>query len=90
MEVKTEINSVISKKCPECGSVNLIYDHDNGEKFCGDCGLVLDQEMENKAKKGYSPEQTVARLQTGPRGSLTIHGAFNEGWEQWRRKRRIE
>ncbi|MEM2956236.1 MAG: transcription initiation factor IIB [Candidatus Pacearchaeota archaeon] len=33
------------KKCPECGSVNLIYDEQRGEISCSDCGLVIEKEM---------------------------------------------
>ena len=33
------------KKCPECGSVNLIYDEQRGEITCNDCGLVIEKEM---------------------------------------------
>src|SRR2546427_11686074 len=31
--------------CPECGSVNLIEDFDQGERICEDCGLVLSQNL---------------------------------------------
>src|SRR5437016_11381015 len=31
--------------CPECGSVNLIEDFDQGETICQDCGLVLSQNL---------------------------------------------
>jgi ribosomal protein S27AE len=27
-------------RCSECGSQNLVYDHESGEIACGDCGLV--------------------------------------------------
>jgi transcription initiation factor TFIIB len=33
------------KKCPECGSVNLVYDEQRGEITCNDCGLVIEKEM---------------------------------------------
>jgi transcription initiation factor TFIIB len=33
------------KKCPECGSVNLIYDEQKGEIICSDCGLVVEEKM---------------------------------------------
>ena len=28
------------RKCPDCGSKDIR--HDNGEYFCGKCGMVLD------------------------------------------------
>lgn len=33
------------KKCPECDSVNLIYDEQKGEIICCDCGLVIEEKM---------------------------------------------
>tara|TARA_Y100000310_G_scaffold204692_1_gene204918 strand:- start:903 stop:1829 length:927 start_codon:yes stop_codon:yes gene_type:complete len=33
------------KKCPECGSINLISNKDKGEVTCKDCGLVIEERM---------------------------------------------
>jgi len=33
------------KRCPECNSTNLIYDDAKGELICGDCGLLVEEEM---------------------------------------------
>jgi len=33
------------KKCPECSSVNLVYDEQRGEIICNDCGLVVEEKM---------------------------------------------
>jgi len=33
------------KRCPECGSINLIYDEQRGEIICNDCGLVIEEKM---------------------------------------------
>ena len=33
------------KKCPECGSINLVYDERQGEVMCQDCGLVVEEKM---------------------------------------------
>jgi len=35
-------------KCPECGSENLVHDYDTGETVCGDCGLVVYEQMMDK------------------------------------------
>ena len=32
---------VLEDKCPECGSTDLVYDYDAGEKLCKGCGLVI-------------------------------------------------
>jgi transcription initiation factor TFIIB len=42
-EIKTPKNFV--KKCPECGSINLIVNKDKGEIICKDCGLVVEDKM---------------------------------------------
>ena len=31
------------KRCPECGSSNLVYDESRGEVICGDCGLLVEE-----------------------------------------------
>jgi len=33
------------KRCPECGSSNLVYDEARGEVICGDCGLLVEEKM---------------------------------------------
>ena len=33
------------KKCPECNSINLVYDEHKGEIICQDCGLVVEEKM---------------------------------------------
>jgi len=50
------------KKCPECGSANLVYDEHRGEIICESCGYVIEENMvdlgqewrqfEEGAKKG--------------------------------------
>jgi len=34
-----------TKKCPECGSSDVIYDEQRGEIICNACGLVIEKEM---------------------------------------------
>ncbi len=33
------------KRCPECGSTNLIINKEKGEIICKDCGLVIDDKL---------------------------------------------
>ena len=33
------------KRCPECGSSNLVYDESRGEVICGNCGLLVEESM---------------------------------------------
>src|SRR2546425_10884679 len=35
--------------CPECSSLNLIEDFDQGETICQDCGLLLSQNRMSRA-----------------------------------------
>jgi transcription initiation factor TFIIB len=34
-----------TKKCPECGSTNLLIDKEHGELVCKKCGLVIEEKM---------------------------------------------
>ncbi|MBU0976932.1 MAG: hypothetical protein KKD18_00780 [Nanoarchaeota archaeon] len=33
------------KRCPECGSVDLTYDSQNGEVVCNECGLIVEEKI---------------------------------------------
>ncbi|MCX8194364.1 MAG: transcription initiation factor IIB [Candidatus Pacearchaeota archaeon] len=33
------------KRCPECGSIDLIYDEQKGELMCSACGLIIEEKM---------------------------------------------
>jgi len=33
------------KRCPECNSVSLTYDDQQGEIICNDCGLIVEEKM---------------------------------------------
>ena len=33
------------KRCPECGSVDLTYDDQQGEIICNECGLIVEEKM---------------------------------------------
>jgi len=41
------------KKCPECGSINLIYEEQRGEVICNDCGLVVEEKMVDTGQEMY-------------------------------------
>jgi len=55
------------KKCPECGSINLIYDRERGEIICRDCGLVIEEKMIDFSKewREFDHEQAEKRRRTG-------------------------
>ena len=49
-EYDAEVEHIV--KCTECLSRNLITDFTKGELYCGDCGLVLDDEMLEETSHG--------------------------------------
>lgn len=61
------------KKCPECGSINLIYDRDRGEVICRDCGLVVEEKMIDFGQewREFDHEQAEKRRRTGAPLSYT-------------------
>src|SRR4030042_11821 len=54
-------------KCPECGSDNLVHDYDTGETVCGDCGLVLYEQMMDKGPewRAFTQEEKASRSRVG-------------------------
>jgi len=55
------------KKCPECGSINLIILKDKGEAVCKDCGLVVEEKMIDFGQewREFSDEASAKRRRTG-------------------------
>ncbi|MEM3549852.1 MAG: transcription initiation factor IIB [Candidatus Bathyarchaeia archaeon] len=62
-------------KCPECGSVNLIHDYDTGETVCGECGLVLYEQMMDKGPewRAFTQEEKASRSRVGIPTSYSVH-----------------
>ena len=58
-----------------CKTYPVITDSERGEIFCGGCGLVLLQNMEDASNQshGYTPEQFMTQTRTGPGTSLTMY-----------------
>src|SRR3989337_2918690 len=65
----------IADKCPECGSNNLIYDYDTGETICGECGLVLHEQMIDKGPewRAFTQEEKDSRTRVGVPTSYSVH-----------------
>ena len=55
------------KKCPECGSINLIVNKDKGEVICKDCGYVVEERMIDFSQewREFDSEQGDKRRRTG-------------------------
>jgi len=62
-------------KCPECGSLNLVHDYDTGETVCGDCGLVLYEQMMDKGPewRAFTQEEKASRSRVGVPTSYSVH-----------------
>ena len=61
--------------CPECGSLNLIEDFDQGETICHDCGLVLTQNSMSHGPewRAFTKEEKDSRGRVGIPTSFAIH-----------------
>ena len=70
-----KINQHLVDKCPECASKNLVHDYDSGETICGDCGLVLYEQMMDKGPewRAFTPEEKTSRSRVGMPTSYSIH-----------------
>jgi len=65
-------------KCPECDSSNLIHDYDTGETICGECGLVIHEQMMDKGPewRAFTEEERVSRARVG---APTSYSVFDKG-----------
>ena len=70
-----KINQHLVDKCPECASKNLVHDYDSGETICGDCGLVLYEQMMDKGPewRAFTQEEKTSRSRVGMPTSYSIH-----------------
>jgi transcription initiation factor TFIIB len=61
--------------CPECSGTNLIHDRDTGETICGDCGLVVYEQMLDKGPewRAFTQEEKASRSRVGMPTSYSIH-----------------
>jgi len=55
------------EKCPECGARNLKPDASRGEVVCGNCGVVLEENMFQQGAewRAFDAEQRASRARTG-------------------------
>ncbi len=65
----------LADKCAECASKNLVHDYDTGETICGDCGLVLYEQMMDKGPewRAFTSEEKASRSRVGMPTSYSIH-----------------
>jgi transcription initiation factor TFIIB len=55
------------KKCPSCGSTDLIFDNERGEMICNNCGLVIEENVTDTGPewRAFDADQRNARARTG-------------------------
>ncbi len=64
----------IKQSCLRCGKTVLITDAETGEIFCGGCGFVLSERIENPGPEWRSfSDGNINRGRTGDGTSLAIH-----------------
>lgn len=71
--VRHEIRSVY--RCPECGSHHLIEDYERGEIVCGQCGLVVRENVidEGPEWRAFTQEEKKERSRVGTPLSFSVH-----------------
>ena len=69
------IRSLSTRRCPECGSDNLVEDYDMGEIICGRCGLVIRDNVmdEGPEWRAFTREEKQKRSRVGTPVSLSVH-----------------
>jgi len=65
----------MSDSCPECGSKNIVFDSKHAERYCADCGMILEEGIIDNGPewRAYDSEQASKRVRTGPAMSYRIH-----------------
>jgi len=58
---------IVTVRCPECGSTNLIVDSEMGEYVCGRCGLVIEENIPSQGAewRAFTPQERDARARAG-------------------------
>ncbi|ADP77269.1 Transcription initiation factor IIB (TFIIB) [Methanothermus fervidus DSM 2088] len=74
--------------CPECGSEDLIEDHERAEIVCRKCGLVIDEKLIDMGPewRAFDHEQREKRTRVGAPVTYTIHDKGLSTMIDWRNK----
>ncbi|MEM4295205.1 MAG: TFIIB-type zinc ribbon-containing protein, partial [Candidatus Anstonellales archaeon] len=61
------IHVKVVKKCPECGSNDIVRDYTRGEMICRNCGLVIAENLEDFGPewRSFDTEQKAKRARGG-------------------------
>ena len=68
-------SSEMNAKCARCGKAKMLTDGTTGERFCGGCGLVVNEIVNDLGpeRQSFSKEQFEDRARTGVPTSLAMH-----------------
>jgi transcription initiation factor TFIIB len=63
------------RECPECGSTDLVESQDRDERFCGECGLVVDASRIDRGPewRAYTTQERWARSRVGAPSTALLH-----------------
>lgn len=64
-----------TRKCPKCSGTNIISDPENGERICGSCGLVIEEDPIDMGPewRAFTVDERNSRSRTGIGASLTLY-----------------
>ena len=62
-------------KCPACTNTKIVTDHDTGELYCANCGIVITEKVTdtNAEWRSFSKDGGADPTRTGAPTSLTMH-----------------
>ena len=65
----------LNSNCSRCGKKSLLTDEVTGEQFCGKCGYIISQKVDESGpeQRSFSTQGGVDTVRTGPPISLTRH-----------------
>src|SRR5713101_3794295 len=63
------------RRCARCGKNSMLTDNATGERFCGGCGFVISERVEDSGPewRSFSKDEYDDRSRTGSQTSLEIH-----------------
>ena len=58
---------MVTVRCPECGSNNIVIDSDMGEYICSRCGLVIEENLQSEEAewRAFTTQERDARARAG-------------------------
>src|SRR5881296_3406567 len=67
--------SLFTDRCPRCGKGPMVTDNSSGEMFCGNCGFVINERIEELGPewRAFSKEEHEDRSRAGIPTSLAMH-----------------